>query len=544
MPARDGVPLRADVWRPGGPGRYPVLLVRTPYDKRQASLVNYTHPHWYAAQGFIVAIQDVRGRWASDGDEFTPFEHEQEDGHDAVAWAAALPGSTGRVGMYGGSYVGATQLLAARGAPAELRAIAPGVTSSQYFEGWPYQQGAFALAMNASWASELAADQARRAGDEAAWRLLAAAADTPGTWYPYLPLDEHPPLAAGRFEPYFEWLRHPTYDDYWRRWSIDEDYSSIRAAGLHYGGWWDSFATGTVRNFTGLTAAGRAPQRLLMGPWQHVAWSARTGDVDHGPAAAPEIDQAQLAFFDRHLRDGDGDGEADVRVFVPGLGSWLSESRWPIPGGEEQRLFLSSGGRANSVRGDGRLTLDPPASGQPPDVYVYDPLAPTPSLGGHSCAARARPLDRRRGQRRALRGDRPPRHRLRGPALRGRRGRTIAQPARGHRQGPLPQRHRRGLAARAGCGPPVRDRPGDGRPLLPARAPRPAPGPEQRLPAVGPQPEHGGRAWRGGATGGAGGDPERLPRRPAPLSAPPAGAAAQWMMLSLPSIASDSGSIT
>jgi putative CocE/NonD family hydrolase len=384
MPTRDGVTLRSDVWRPATGGRLPVLLVRTPYDKTQASTINYAHPAWYAAQGYIVVLQDVRGRWASEG-EFLPFEHETLDGHDAIEWAASLPGSNGRVGMYGGSYVGATQLLAARGAPSALKAIAPGVTGSQYYEGWTYRQGAFALAVNASWAAELAADQARRAGDETAWRSLSAAATDPWRWYGHLPLDAHPPLAATGYTPYyFDWLRHPTDDEYWRRWSIESDYGSISAPGFHYGGWYDVFARGTVRNFAGLSrAAGR--QRLLMGPWEHVAWSRRTGLLDHGPAAAADIDVQQVRWFDRWLRDaGDGVEDPAVRIFLMGRGAWLEESEWPLRGTREVPLFLRSGGRANSVRGDGRLDPEPPG-GEPPDVFVYDPLLPTPSLGGHSC---------------------------------------------------------------------------------------------------------------------------------------------------------------
>lgn len=293
--------------------------------------------------------------------------------------------------MYGGSYVGATQLLAARGAPAALCALAPGVTSSQYYDGWAYQGGAFALAFNASWASELGADQARRAGDEAAWRVLSASAANPWEWYDYLPLSKHPLLLASDYVPfYFEWLRHSSYDDYWRRWSIDEDYASISVPSFHHSGWYDVFARGTIRNFAGLHSGARSPrerptQKLLMGPWQHVGWSPRTGVVDHGPSAVAGIDQLQLRWFDHFLRDEDG-GRLDspVSLFLMGRQAWLEESSWPPSGVEEQPLFLRSEGRANSVRGDGALSAEPPGE-EPPDVFVYDPLVPTRSLGGHSC---------------------------------------------------------------------------------------------------------------------------------------------------------------
>jgi uncharacterized protein len=220
--------------------------------------------------------------------------------------------------------------------------------------------------------------------------MLSAAADAPGAWYGYLPLEEHPPLRStpyGSF--YFDWLHHPEDGDYWRRWSIEADYESITVPALSYGGWYDTFARGTVTNYAGLreragSAAARASQRLLVGPWQHVAWSARTGVLDHGAAAAAEIDAVQLRWFDRHLKDLDGGDEPPVRLFLMGRGQWLDESRWPPVGVVETPLFLRSGGRANSVRGDGALDLDP-AGSEPPDVFVYDPLSPTLSQGGHAC---------------------------------------------------------------------------------------------------------------------------------------------------------------
>ncbi|MEO9177059.1 MAG: CocE/NonD family hydrolase, partial [Gaiellales bacterium] len=146
---RDGVVLRADVYRPLAGGSHPVLLLRLPYDKTAAnSNFGYAHPSWYARQGYVVVVQDTRGRYTSDG-VFTPFEHEARDGYDTIEWAARLPGSNGRVGMYGFSYPGAVQLLAAAQQPPSLVTICPGFTGSQFYEGWTYRQGAFALAFAA-----------------------------------------------------------------------------------------------------------------------------------------------------------------------------------------------------------------------------------------------------------------------------------------------------------------------------------------------------------------------------------------------------------
>ena len=135
VPMRDGTTLYADLYIPEGAGPFPVLLMRTPYNKTQAQDNIYAHPRWYASRGYIVVVQDVRGRWRSPGDWY-PFAHEAEDGYDTVEWAARLPKSNGRVGMYGLSYVGATQLLAAVTAPPHLACIVPGTTASEYYEGW------------------------------------------------------------------------------------------------------------------------------------------------------------------------------------------------------------------------------------------------------------------------------------------------------------------------------------------------------------------------------------------------------------------------
>ncbi|MBX6341573.1 MAG: CocE/NonD family hydrolase [Thermomicrobiaceae bacterium] len=387
---RDGTTLYADVYRPATGGPFPVILMRLPYNKTQAQDITYHHPAWYARHGYIVVVQDTRGRWRSEGD-FYPFAHEADDGYDSVEWAAALPGSNGRVGMYGFSYVGATQLQAALRRPTSLRAICPAMTGAQYYEGWAYNQGAFALAFNASWATGLAADTARKRGDDRLTRDLQAAFVGAPAWYGYLPLNEYPPLAGhdlGRY--FFDWLAHPTYDDYWRQWSVDEDYSRIDVPALHVGGWYDVFLSGTVKNFLGLRAeAGseraRASQKLVVGPWYHLPWAHVTGAIDYGIEAGSIVDAWQIRWFDQFLRDDDtGVLDSPVTLFVMGEGRWRDFESWPPQGTAFYDYFFHSGGAANSVDGDGTLSLEPPGN-EPPDVFTYDPLAPVPSLGGHSC---------------------------------------------------------------------------------------------------------------------------------------------------------------
>src|SRR5215475_15846267 len=219
---RDGVVLHADIYRPAAEGKFPVLLQRTPYDRR-----NFDFGLKGAQRGFVVIIQDVRGRYSSDGDFYT-FINEPNDGYDTVEWAAALPYSNGKVGMFGGSYVGATQMLAAIAHPPHLAGICPVVTASNYHDGWTYQGGAFEQWFNESWTSGLAQDTFHRTvinntnALNGIWQL-------PLTHYSILNLDERPDLASNdSVAPYFlDWLAHPSYDDYWKAMSIEEHFRDI-----------------------------------------------------------------------------------------------------------------------------------------------------------------------------------------------------------------------------------------------------------------------------------------------------------------------------
>jgi uncharacterized protein len=377
---RDGVVLRADVYRPATEVSLPVLLMRLPYGKATGGANwGYAHPAWYAQRGYVVAIQDVRGRYTSDG-VFTPFVDESADGHDSVEWAASLPGSTGAVGMYGFSYPGATQLLAAAARPPSLAAIAPGFTSPQFYEGWTYSGGALSLASMLGWASFLALDAARRAGDDEAHAALLGALGGATALYWHLPLRDVVPL-LDTYAPYFrDWLDHPAYDDYWRSTAVDEDFSRIDVPGLHTGGWYDIFHAGTVACFRGLR---RAPQKLLLGPWQHSPWRA-IGAPGRHDAGANEVDDWHVRFFDEVLKGKpSGVFTHAARVFVLGEG-WRDIDDWPPPTSTEQAWYLHSDGRANSLYGDGTLSLQQPGD-ERADVYLYDPLMPAASLGGHSC---------------------------------------------------------------------------------------------------------------------------------------------------------------
>jgi len=389
MKTRDGVILRADIYRPAGDGRYPVLLQRTPYDKN--SIADFAVKA--AMRGYLVVVQDVRGRYTSEGDWY-PFKNESNDGFDTVEWAADLPNSNGRVGMFGASYVGATQMLAAVGHPPHLAGICPVITGSNYHENWTYQGGAFEQWFNESWTSGLAQDTFNRMVRQSTNALIGSTV-VPMTQYPVfnLKLDPGSPDFSRKVAPYFfDWLDHPSYDNYWKQWSLEEEYESIQVPALTIAAWYDIFQEGSLRNFMGLkehagTEAARRGQRLLIAIGGHAGGGRKIGDVDFGPHAAEfDVDTVTLDWYDYLLKDEQNEfaSRNAVRMFVMGENRWRDEETWPLQRAKATRYFLHSGGKANTVSGDGSLSLEI-AKNEAGDSLVYDPVDPVPTVGGPLC---------------------------------------------------------------------------------------------------------------------------------------------------------------
>jgi hypothetical protein len=346
--------------------------------------------------GYAVVIQDTRGRFESEG-SFDPFLSEASDGADTIAWIRAQGFSNGDIMMYGASYFGATQLLAAASAPSGLCAIAPSMTSPDCRSGWAYQGGAFQLGFALNWATSLARHELvrrRAAGEDvdALERSIEEVLRDPAAAYGRLPLHDHPTLLS--LCPFYgEWLRRPAGDDYWRRLAIGERYQDIRVPALHIGGWADVFLEGTLECFRGLRelagdVTARGGQRLIVGPWAHAISSEFVGEVNFGPAAAgSELDMTrlQLDFFDQ-VRSGSIEGPP-VRLFVMGADRWRDEEAWPPPGPEPVRFHLHSNGEAGRDPEDGQLSPEPPDAAEPPDSYLYDPVDPVPTAGGATLMA-------------------------------------------------------------------------------------------------------------------------------------------------------------
>jgi len=388
MQTRDGVTLRADIYRPAGNGSFPVLLQRTPYNKDSAA----DFARMAAAHGFIVVVQDVRGRYTSDGEWYT-FRHEINDGYDTVEWVAALPHSNGKVGMFGGSYVGATQMLAAISHPPHLAGICPVVTASNYHENWTYQGGALAQWFDESWTSGLAQDTLNRMVRDRTNAVVGSTA-LPLTQYPLynFHLDPGSPAATSSLAPYFEdWLAHPTYDSYWQQWAIDENYANIQVPALTVAAWYDLFQGGSIRNYMGLKAqagnqAARNGQHLIIAIGGHSGFGRQVGEVDFGPDAPFDENAVTLAWYEYLFQGKQNEfaKEKPVRIFVMGENKWRYEDAWPLERAKETRYFLHSAGKANSAAGDGALTVSA-AHKEAADSFVYDPANPVPTVGGPLC---------------------------------------------------------------------------------------------------------------------------------------------------------------
>jgi uncharacterized protein len=398
---RDGITLHADIYRPKADGKFPVLLQRTPYNKDGG----FGFGLKAAARGYVVIIQDVRGRYTSEGEWYT-FKHESDDGYDTVEWAATLPYADGKVGMFGGSYVGATQMLTAIAHPPHLAGLCPVVTASNYHSNWTYQGGAFEQWFNESWTSGLAQNTlARQTG--ARDNAMKGAWELPLGDYPLFnpPADGKTPEATATLAPYFlDWIAHPSEDAYWKQWSIEAHFRDINVPMLTIAAWYDLFQDGSLWNYMGVKAHGgtdaaRQGQHLIVIVGGHAGNGPHVGDVDFGPASHFDDGETTLNWYDYLFKGVKNEFAGKrVRIFVMGMNQWRDEDDWPLERARATTYYLHSDGQANSVRGNGMLSTTAPAA-ETADHYVYDPANPVPTIGGPLCCdgfhLRAGPIDQR-----------------------------------------------------------------------------------------------------------------------------------------------------
>ncbi|HET7119739.1 MAG TPA: CocE/NonD family hydrolase [Solirubrobacterales bacterium] len=373
VPMRDGVELALDLVKPVVDEPLPVVLYRTPYDKTIARDLGAEFFDDLAQRGYVAAFNDCRGRFNSDGD-FFPYMNEAKDGHDVVEWIAAQEWCDGNVGMIGESYGGQTQWFAASQAPPHLKAIVPFVSPpSTLWRNEPFINGIFRLGM-AEWMVAMG----YRSWQVNGW-LLAPFVEQQD-YFEALPVSGMDREAGMTSRWWHTWMEHPNYDEFWKR-GFYGNYEEIGVKALNITGWWDMNFPGAPQNFEemrkrGATEEARAGQKLVIGGWAHLVNKSRVmSGLDLGDDAVVELNEYVIRFFDRWLKGVENglDEEKPVNVFVLGSNEWRHEEDFPLPGTEEVPFFFHSGGKANSLLGDGVLSTEEPTDEEPPDRYEYDP---------------------------------------------------------------------------------------------------------------------------------------------------------------------------
>jgi putative CocE/NonD family hydrolase len=406
IPMRDGTILYADIYRPAKAGKYPVIITRTPYGLQRDN-VHHERMTKFAQRGYIGIVQDVRGRYESDG-KWEPFRDEANDGFDTIEWIAKQDFSNGKIATQGGSYLGHNQWAAASQSPPSLDAIFPSVASTNLYANWITMGGAFRLSFNYGWG---VVRMPNRIMLPQYWHTAAYTPEelTYDNILMHLPLNNGD-LESGGYavQHYRDWVQHESYDDYWKSISDEERFEKVLVPAYNTGGWFDIFLMGTLNGYVGMknrggTAAARQGTKLLVGPWGHGPGT-KFGDLEFGDHAFVDLFEEELRYYDFHLKGLKNglDTEKPVRIFYMGENQWRYEDNWPIPSTTYKELYLSSEAPANTLRGGGKLSFEKPSQSGV-DTYIYDPNQPVMTYGGNNCCGTptvAGPKDQRSIERR------------------------------------------------------------------------------------------------------------------------------------------------
>jgi uncharacterized protein len=370
---RDGVRLSTNIYRPDATGRFPVLLMRTPYGNGGAG---NTEAAYFAGRGYVVVIQDTRGRYESEG-IFDAMQPEAQDGYDTQQWIGAQSWCNGKIGTFGGSYVGFTQWMPAPLQSPYLVTMFPVVTFSDLHDV-VYQDGAFRLELFGPWSYEMTHPYVVKPDS------LLNQADIMMS----LPLIEQDKMLGWKIPFLRDWLSHPEHDRYWDRTSVGKDYAKISASVYAIGGWYDILLKGTIENYLKMTSPDipsdvRSKQKLQIGPWVHDEGKRKVGELDFGETAVLDEEGLMLRWFDNQLKGVDNGilEEPPVKIFVMGENKWRYEKEWPLARTHFQNYYFHSGGNANSKEGNGSLDIKLPEQ-EREDRYIYDPKDPVRTIGG------------------------------------------------------------------------------------------------------------------------------------------------------------------
>lgn len=395
IPMRDGVKLSADIYRPDAEGKFPVLLTRTYYGKNNFDILHdrgREFIEYFVSRGYVVVVQDCHGRYDSEGNFYIEI-YDAEDGYDTQTWCGIQPWSNGKIGTFGCSYGGCIQWYSAHLSNPYLKCMVPrDSTSDPYFDGGFMRNG---VPQNwLGWCVSTAGRTTRRGQPKVLdWSKITR----------HLPLITMDESIGFRFPYWRDYLRNPLYGEYWERTSVRNKYHLIDVPTLNIGGWYsDADIIGTITNFCGVAYQGKTPegqksQKLLIGPWSHCSDSTKVGEIDFGEEAKVNIKKVHLRWYDYWLKGMDTGimAEPPVKLFVMGANRWRYLNKWPPDQAKFTRYYLHSGGRANSLIGDGTLSTEEPGK-QPPDRFVYDPENPVPSLFGDELEMLdQRPVERR-----------------------------------------------------------------------------------------------------------------------------------------------------
>ncbi|MBU1023090.1 CocE/NonD family hydrolase [bacterium] len=373
VPMRDGIKLSTDLYLPKGNGPFPVVITRTPYgnnDEMRAERLLYM-----ARRGFACAFQDCRGRFDSDG-EWEPFRTERHDGFDTIQWLSEQKFCNGSVGVTGRSYEGYNAWIVAPNHHPALKAIIPIVPLPDPVINVPYQNGALFWNM-------------------IVWGFFVHSRTNQNTalinWpalYKHVPLRTLDKAAGIDSKTWQNWLKHPTFDDWWKEVCYMHQWGKVDIPVMHICGWYDDDGISTYKNFPGMRKYApdqktKDDQMLVIGCWPHKTnVSSVVGEMDFGPQALIDLNGIMFRFFAKHLAGEDHykKNEPGCRIFIMGENRWHGFDDWPIPGSKKTKFYLKSDGNANSLFGDGLLTREKPAENQPPDKYTYDPDNPVPYI--------------------------------------------------------------------------------------------------------------------------------------------------------------------
>lgn len=371
---RDGVNLAANIFLPEKPGKYPVIVERTPYGR----VLGEKSGIYFAQHGYVVVSENVRGRYDSDG-QWQPLVNEAKDGYDTIEWAAKQPWSNGKVATMGGSYLGIDQWLAASQAPPHLVAMISIMSAADMYQS-THTGGAYQLFLGLSWAMT----ECRRTSNNEIllvdWTKVLR----------HLPVIDAGQEAGCVPQWYRDGVDHPTRGPYWEAQNWNNVYSEHPLPVMNVTGWYDLFQVGSIENYTRMMAkapaAIRRAQRLIVGPWPHGVNLRKVGQVDFGSQAIIDLSGKELRWLNHYVK-GEKNGEqtvAPVQLFTMGINQWKDYQSWPPSGVKMTDYYFHSDGKANTAAGDGLLSTARPGQGQP-DRFTYNPADPVPTYGGSTC---------------------------------------------------------------------------------------------------------------------------------------------------------------